>query len=175
MAQTALTCCIQEQGITVSEIYLRAVCAIACHHLGRDGEAWRWLLEAMRLALPHGFITPFAEHVADFGGLVEKCLEQEFPLFYNVVIEQWKRTVKNWVTFHNNFTKDNVTLILSLREFHLAQMVARRVPYTKIAAQYGISVGRLKNIMTEIYQKLYISSRDELAQYVFMTTEGDEP
>jgi DNA-binding CsgD family transcriptional regulator len=173
VAQTALTCCIQEQGITFSEIYLRVVCAVACHYLGRDDEAWRRLLEAMRLALPHGFITPFAEHVADFGGLMEKCLEQEFPHRCNVVIEQWKRTVKNWVTFHNNFTKDNITLLLSLRECHLAQMVARRVPYAKIAAQYGISVGRLKNIMMEIYEKLYISSRDELAQYVLMTTKGD--
>lgn len=173
VAQTALTFCAQEQGITYSEIYLRVVCAIACHCLGREDEAARRLLEAMRIALPHGFITPFAEHVGDFGGLAEKCLEQEFPHCCNVVIEQWKRTVKNWVTFHNHFTKDNITLILSLRECHLAQLVARRVPYAKIAAQYGISVGRLKNIMLEIYEKLYISSRDELAQYVLMTTKGD--
>jgi DNA-binding CsgD family transcriptional regulator len=173
VAQTALTFCAQEQGITYSEIYLRVVCAIACHCLGREDEAARRLLEAMRIALPHGFITPFAEHVGDFGGLAEKCLEQEFPHRCNVVIEQWKRTVKNWVTFHNHFTKDNITLILSLRECHLAQLVARRVPYAKIAAQYGISVGRLKNIMLEIYEKLYISSRDELAQYVLMTTKGD--
>lgn len=173
VAQTALTFCAQEQGITYSEIYLRVVCAIACHCLGREDDAARRLLEAMRIALPHGFITPFAEHVGDFGGLAEKCLEQEFPHCCNVVIEQWKRTVKNWVTFHNHFTKDNITLILSLRECHLAQMVARRVPYAKIAAQYGISVGRLKNIMLEIYEKLYISSRDELAQYVLMTTKGD--
>jgi len=173
VAQTALTICAQERGITFPEIYLRVVCALACPCLGREHEARHRLLEAMRIALPHGFITPFAELVSKFGGLVEKCLEQEFPHCCNAVIEQWQRTVKNWVTFHNHFTKDNITLILSLRECHLAQMVARRVPYAKIAAQYGISVGRLKNIMLEIYEKLYISSRDELAQYVLMTTKGD--
>lgn len=172
VAQTALTFCAPERGITFPEVYLRVVCALACHCLGRENEAGRWLLEAMRIALPHGFITPFAENASDFGGLVEQCLEEAFPDCCDAVIRQWERTVKNWITFHNHFTKDNITLILSLREYHLAQLVARRVPYAKIARQFNISVGRLKNIMLEIYEKLFISSRDELAQYVLVTNKG---
>jgi DNA-binding CsgD family transcriptional regulator len=173
VAQSALAFCAPKRGITFPEIYLRVVCALACHCLGREDEARRWLLGAMGIALPHGFITPFAELVSDFGGLVEQCLEEAFPACFDAVIEQWRRTVKNWVTFHNHFTRDNITLILSLREAHLAQLVARRVPYAKIAKQHNISVGRLKNIMLEIYEKLHISSRDELAQYVLMTNKGD--
>jgi DNA-binding CsgD family transcriptional regulator len=172
VAQTALTLCAPKRGITLSEIYLRVVCALACHYLGREDEARRWLLEAMRIALPHGFITPFAELVSNFGGLVEQCLEEAFPECCDAVIGQWKHTVKNWITFHNHFTKENITLILSLREYHLAQLVARRVPYVKIAKQFNISVGRLKNIMLVIYEKLFISSRDELAQYVLVTNKG---
>lgn len=168
VAQTALAFSLREPGITFSEIYLRVICALACHCLERADEAKCWLLEAMRVALPHGFITPFAESVSDFGGLVEECLEQAFPEHYDAVIRQWKRAVKNWITFHNKFAKDNITLILSLREYHLAQLVARRVPYVKIAKQYNISVGRLKNIMLEIYEKLFISGRDELAKYVLV-------
>lgn len=56
--------------------------------------------------------------------------------------------------FHNQFTRNNITDLLALREFHIATLVARRVPYTKIAAEKGISVGRLKNIISEIYSKL---------------------
>jgi len=172
VAQTALAFCAPERGITIPEVYLRVICALACHYLGRENEARRRLLEAMRIALPHGFITPFAELVADFGGLIEQCLEQAFPDRRDAVIGQWERTVKNWIAFHNRFTKDNITSILSLREYHLAQMVARRVPYAKIARQHGISVGRLKNIMLEIYEKLFISGRDELAQYVLISNKG---
>lgn len=168
VAQTTLNFIVPEEGITFPEIYLRIVCALACHCLGRKDKAERRLLEAMRITLPHGFITPFAEFISEFGGLVEQCLEQEFPEYRAAVIGQWKRTVKNWITFHNHFTKDNITLILSLREYHLAMLVARRVPYAKIAKQFNISVGRLKNIMLEIYEKLFISSRDELAQYVLV-------
>lgn len=171
VAQTALAFCAPERGMTLPDIYLRTVCALACHCLWREAEAKLWLLEAMRLALPHGFITPIAECVSDLGGLVEQCLKEAFPDYYSAVIRQWERTIKNWIIFHNRFTKDNITLMLSLREYHLASLVARRVPYAKIAKQFNISVGRLKNIMLEIYEKLFISSRDELAQYVLLNNK----
>ena len=48
VAQTALTLSAQPQGFTTTDIYLRVTCAVACHCLGRDDEARRWLLEAMR-------------------------------------------------------------------------------------------------------------------------------
>jgi excisionase family DNA binding protein len=175
IAQTALTCFTSEKGITFPKIYLQVVCALSCHYLGRENNARNWLLEAMRITLPHGFITPFAESVSEFGGLVEQCLEEAFPNCLDAVVSQWERTVKNWITFHNRFTRDNITLILSLREYHLAQMVARRVPYAKIARHFNISVGRLKNIMLEIYEKLFISGRDELEQYVLFTNKESRP
>jgi len=167
VAQTSLALCATEQGITVTDIYLRLMCAVACFSLGRADEAKRYLLDVMRIALPHGFITPFAEVVTALGGLMEQCLEQVYPNYYDAVIGQWKRTWKNWISFHNQFTNDNITLILSLREYHLALLVAHHVPYEKIAKQHNISVGRLKNIMLEIYGKLFISSRDELSQHIF--------
>jgi excisionase family DNA binding protein len=167
VAQTVLALSVSEQGITPHDIYLRVMCAVAFHYLGRRGEAKRWLLDAMRLALPHGFITPFAELVTALGGLVEECLEQAYPDCHDDVIGQWKRTWKNWIAFHNQFTKDNITLMLTLREYHIALLVARRVPYAKIAEQYHISVGRLKNIMLGVYGKLLISGRDELQKYIF--------
>jgi DNA-binding CsgD family transcriptional regulator len=167
VTETALTLSSPKGGITVPDLYLRLTCAVALYALNRKDEAKRYLLEAMRIALPFGFITPFAELITAFGGLMEQCLELSFPGCYDAVLKQWKSTWKNWITFHNNFTKDNITLILSLREYHIAVLVARRVPYAKIAQQYCISVGRLKNIMLEIYSKLFISGRDDLVKYVF--------
>jgi DNA-binding CsgD family transcriptional regulator len=167
VAQTVLTLHSGQPGITKMDIYLRLLCAIACYGLERREEGKSYLLEAMAIALPHGFITPFAESVTALGGLLEQCLEEAFPDYYQAVIGQWQDTWKNWISFHNQFTRDNITHILTLREFHIATLVARRVPYVKIAEQYGVSVGRLKNIITDIYGKLLVSSRDELAQYVF--------
>ena len=166
VAETALSLCASQQGVTHPDIYLRLMCAVACRCMERQDEARQWLLAAMRIALPHGFTTPFSEIVTALGGLLEQCLEREFPDYRDAVLGQWKRTWKNWITFHNRFTKDNITLILSLRQYHIAVLVAQHVPYAKIAKQQCISVGRLKNIMLEIYQMLFISSREELAKYV---------
>ena len=166
VSQTALSLCISEQGIKWHDIYLHLMCAIACHSLERREEARHWLVLAMHRALPHGFITPFAENVTALGGLMEKCLEEEYPDYYHTVIDQWKNTWKNRVTFHNQFTKNNITLILTLQEYHVAVLVAKRVPYTKIAKQYHISVGRLKNIMQNVYAKLFITNRNQLAKYI---------
>ena len=91
---------------------------------------------------------------------------QEFPEYYGIVVKQWKQTNNNWIFFHNQFTEENITNILSMREFHIALQVVNHVPYTAIAEQYNISIGRLKNIMSEIYDKLIITKRDELAEYV---------
>jgi len=167
VAQTALAFCQSNQGITTPEIYLYLSCAIASHSLGRDDVAKNWLLKLMHICLPCGFITPFAESLTALGSLVEQCLEQTFPTYHDVVIHQWKRTWKNWITFHNQFTKDNITLVLTLREYQIALMVAHHIPYTQIADQYHISVGRLKNIMMGVYDKLLISGRNELSKYVF--------
>ena len=166
LAQTALSLSSPESGITMTDIYLRLTCAVSCYALEQKDEAKEWLLSAMHLALPHGFVTPFSENVTALGGIIEQCLEEEFPDAYKPVMEQCERTWKNWITFHNQFTKDNITLILSLREYHLAVLVARRVPYAKIAKQYGISVGRLKNIMLEIREKLFLFNREELEKFI---------
>lgn len=166
VAETALSLCASQRGVTHPDIYLRLMCAVACRCMERQDEAKQWLLAAMRIALPHGFITPFSEIATALGGLLEQCLEREFPDYRDAVLKQWKRTWKNWMAFHNRFTKDNITLILSLRQYHIAVLVAQHVPYAKIAEQQCISVGRLKNIMLEIYEMLFISGRDELAKYV---------
>jgi len=167
VAQSALAFYDFEEGISYPSIYLRVSCAAACCALNEVGEARRYLLDALRLSLPHGFITPFAESAAAFGGLLEQCLREEFPEYYDVITKQWQRTFINWTSFHNNFTKDNITAMLSLHESHIATLVSQRVPYKEIATQHNISVGRVKNIMTEVYEKLLINNREDLTKLLF--------
>ena len=166
VAQTTLALCAAQHGISYEDTYLRILCAAAHYTLGRADEARQYLLDTMRINLPHGFITPFAELMPLFGGLLEQCLEKEFPQYYDGVIGQWKRTFTNWLTFHNRFTRDHITLILPLRDYEMARLVAHRVPYAKIAKQYNLSVGRLNNIMRKIYSELFVNNREELAKMI---------
>ena len=142
------------------EIYLLIACAIACCGLGRKDEAKPYLLDAMNICLPIGAITPFAESAQAFGGLLEPLLENEFPSFVKPVIEQWERTAKNWIAFHNQFAKDNITQILSLRDYQISRLAVQGVSYKKIAEGFNLSVGTVKNIMLDIYGQLFISGKD---------------
>lgn len=164
IAQTMLTLC-KGKG-AVMTIYLLLMCAAACVGLGKRDQACDYLMEALAIGMPHGFITPFVENVATLNGLVEKCVKRHYPHAYNALLAQWQETWKNWTMFHNRFARDNVPLLLTLRELRIATLAATRVPYEQIAQQEGISVGRVRNIMQEIYGKLFVRSRAELADLV---------
>jgi DNA-binding CsgD family transcriptional regulator len=166
VGETALVFFASKSGLTFHDIYFRIICAIACFNLHRQDDAERWLLDAMHLALPHGFVTPFAEMVALFSGQLERLLSQEYPQYLDIVVEHWNRTVVNWMSFHNRFTRANVTLILSLREYQIALLASRGIPFKKIAEQFNLSLETLNNNMQTIYQKLHISEKKELAKHV---------
>jgi len=165
-AQASLVFCVSEHGLISEEANFKILCANACYALDRPNDAERYLLSAMAKTLPLGFITPFAEYLPVFGGLLERLLHREFPSYYNAVIEQSKRTIKNWLTFHNRFTKDNITLILSLREYAIALLLTRRTSRSKIAKQYHIADSTLNNIIETIYEKLGVSGRDDLNEFI---------
>ena len=169
VAQTALAFFDSPLEISIPGVMLRMQCALACFATGRTQEAKRWLLEVMNLALPHGFITPFAEFCTQFGGLMEQCMKQTYPEYYAAVVKQASLTLGNWISFHNHFTKDNIMSILSMRDAQIALLVARGVPYKEIAEQFHISVGTLSNQVQIIYETLLITKkprRQELIKYI---------
>ena len=125
IASTALLFDETEHGASYTGIFLRIMCAASCCGLGRVSDAKNWLREAMRLALPHGFIVNFAELRTILGGLLEQLLEAEYPEHYDAVTGLSERIIPNWTIFHNRFTKDNITLILTPREYQMAYMATR--------------------------------------------------
>lgn len=47
--------------LRANALYLQLICATACYASEQTQEAEDWLIGAMQIHLPHGFITPFAE------------------------------------------------------------------------------------------------------------------
>jgi DNA-binding CsgD family transcriptional regulator len=166
LAQTALTFYAHEKGLKHELTYFKLLCAAACSRLGRVADAKRYLVESMDTNLPHGFIAPYVGWLHFMDGLLEPLLKQKYLQCYIKIFDQSKRIYQNYITFHNLFTKDNITLILAPREYQIAMLAARRVPRAKIAKQFNITPGRLNNIIGEIYSKLHISSQKELSKYV---------
>ena len=166
IAQTAMSLYETNRGITISDLYARLCCAMACCALHRFDDEKRHLTKAIELYSPHGFITPFVESKGFLGGLLERCL-QDSPAFLDSIIRQWERVAPNWIAFHNKFTGDHVPMILTQQEIDVSYLAARRVPRKEIAKQLHYSEGWVNDTLSIIYSKLSISKREELNKFLF--------
>lgn len=166
-AKTALVLCSSERGIALMDIYLRLLCACANVALGQRDHARSYIVEALDLGMPYGFITPFAENATGLSGLLEPLLEQQYPDFYQSVKNQWQDTFQNWVSFHNCFAKKHVATILTLKEYHIAQLLAYGSSYAEAAQQMQMSLGALNNTVSVIYGKLFIQKKSDLRSFLF--------
>lgn len=167
VAKTALALCAPQSGFTCLDIYLRILCACASCALDQRDNARIYLTQALDLGMPYGFINPFAEHMTGLGGLLEALLEQHYPDSSFAVQEQWQHTWKNWVSFHNHFAKRHVADILTLQEYHIAQLLADGASYAEAARHMHLSLGALNNTVSVIYGKLFIQKKSELRSFLF--------
>ncbi len=157
---------VREESFTIIDIYMGLVCAVAFHNLGIIGGRDRALMFAGEAALPHGFITPFAEFFRLTGGAMEMLYSERWPKQFERIKAQHEQTWKHWIDFHNRFTHDSITTALSYKEYLIAQIIADGGTYKDAAAESGLSLGTVKNTISEIYSKLCISKKSELAKYI---------
>lgn len=80
---------------SITGINLRLRVAIAYYHLNRYEDARTWLLDTMNLALPNGFITPFAENAVKVSGLVEELLKEHYTDWLEPVVDLACEVVPN--------------------------------------------------------------------------------
>ena len=173
VAQTALCFCNSENASIFPGTYLKLICATAAMRAQNTEAAAKYIESAMSIGLPQGFIIPFAETLHMFDGLVEKLLIKEYPKQADAIKSQWKESFSNWMKFHNLFTKDKITLMLSLREYQIATLAAQGIPNKEIASRLHLSLSRQKGIMKDIYAILCINNRKELSQYILNPQKND--
>ena len=156
----------REDTFTILDIYLRMLCATACYELDRVDECDDHLLEAVKIALPNGLVTPFVQSWMTTGCEIEHLLEQRYPQWRDPVERVSMATWKNWIAFHNRYTRENITTLLTQREYRVAQMIVAGSTYQNVADELYLSVGTVKKLVSSLYDKLMIHSRAELADMI---------
>ena len=151
---------------TWQDVSLWLLAASACFAMGDMEPARRYLLTAMQLGLPCGFLMPFADNLGDFGGMMEELLAEHYPDCREPILRLWERSFKNWMRFHNEFSRANITTVLTSQEYHAAKLLASGETYAGVSRRMSLSVGRVKSLQTAIYAKLHITRRDELRGYI---------
>ena len=147
-------------------VYERLVCGLACHELGHREEAFSWFRQTAEMCCPRGIILPFVLLVAWLGPVMEDVIREIAPELAEKTRRIAPKFFANLIRFHNHFTGETLTTGLSPREFYLAQQLVDGYSYTEIAAKLGVSSGRVNDLVRQIYGKLGVHGKDELAKLV---------
>lgn len=165
-AKAAYILCAQTNTFTWLDLNFLILAATGAYGLGDELQAKMYLSRALALGLPWGFVMPFADSLGSFGGLLERMIEQQYPDKLATITELWSRFSLNWIDSNNQFTKENIATILTAQEYHMAHCIAFGASYGQTAERMQLSVGRVKNILSDIYDKLYIQKRQQLRQFI---------
>ena len=150
----------------IDSIYLNIVLCMICMSLKQDERAEQKFDAAWSIASREGYIHPFVEHHGILQGQVERALRKQEPETYNKIVQSVYRFSRGWMKIHNPVSTLQVTDALTPYEFSIAMLAAKGRSNKEIAALMGVSVNTVKSYMESIFEKLQISSRNEIDAYV---------
>lgn len=156
------------QRMTPVDVLLTMSKAVACREMGKNAEMRRLLEIATRALAPRGILLPFVLFL--YGSRkspVEEALVAVIPHGLRRFRKINRSYFVNLIRVRNHVTGERLAEGLSLREFYMAMLLKRGMSYKELASHIGLSLGRVKNIMQEIYLKLNVHSRSELDDKVW--------
>lgn len=158
-------------GGGVVELYLRLMAVVALVDLNRRDEAREHATRAVRQALPHGFLVPFAEHLAPAGGVIEAVFRTERPDLLSRLMADHNALWRGWATTRNAVLQGGLHLGLTARERQVAHLIIDSRTNEEIAARLDISPAGVKQHVRNILIKLGVRRRREIARFVHWIPE----
>ncbi len=162
--ETALA--FQEKIYPIAAIYAHLVAVMDLMCMGDKERAQQHFMQAWELAQPDDLIEPIGEHHGLTYGMIETCLKRDFPEEYLRIIEVTYRFSKGWRSVHNPAAEASVADNLTTMEFSIAMLAKRGWTNQEIGDYLEISTHTVKQYISAIFQKLGISSRKQLPDYM---------
>ena len=147
-------------------IYLNLICAIDKMNLLKLDRAEEHVRKAYEIAEKDQFIEVFGEKYSMLHAYIEKMFKYDHPEVYDRIIQIAKSFNKGWILIHNKETNANVSMNLTPIETTIAMLFNRNWKIKEIAYHMDMSERTIKNHLAIIYEKLDISSRKELKNYL---------
>ena len=164
IAELALS--MSPQLFPVGAIYVHLVAAMDLISLKRVEEAKQHTAQAWALAQRDGFIEPFGEHHGLLQGMIELFFQKDYPEAFEKIIAITYSFSAGWRKIHSRISKHEVADNLTTTEFTIAMLYSRGWSAKEIAAYMFLSPRTITNTIQVIYQKLGISSKRELGQFM---------
>lgn len=150
----------------ISMIYLNLVAAMDAMNLMQTEFAKKYFMQAWEIARPDGLIEGIGEHHGLLQGLIETCLKKDYPEDYERIIAITYKFSFGWRRIHNPDTNEYVADNLTTTEFTIAMLASRGWTNQEIADYMKITSRTVKQHMTCIFNKISISNRKQLKDYM---------
>ena len=147
-------------------VYLNLIGSMVAANLHDADFAAEFFHRAWQIAEPEDYIQPFVEHHGMLQGQIERYIRDAQPQVYNRIAEKVMAFSRGWMKIHNPDSVNKVTDRLTPYEFSLAMMAVRGKSNQEIADYLHISVNTVKSRLSGIYQKVEVSNRKELENYL---------
>ncbi len=144
-------------------LILQAACRM---HLRQPKEARQILEIAWNTAIADGFMQPFAKHHSLLLGLLENTLKRENSDAFQSVMALTTAYNTNMPRMHNVRTGRDIAYNLTNTELSIASLFHRGWAIKEIAGHLELSERMVKHHLSIVYEKLDISSREELGRYI---------
>ncbi len=164
VVETALA--LQTECYPIPTIYLHLVATMDYMSLKQAAKAREHLLAAWELAQPDDLIEAFGEHHGLLGGMLEAVIKKDWPDDFKRIIAVTYSFSAGWRKIHNPDTGHDVADDLTTTEFAVAMLAARDWTNQEIGDHMGISPNTVKRHISTALQKLDITQRKELKQYM---------
>ena len=166
LAAAELALSMNQRLYPVAAIYVYLVIVMNLMSLRRVEEARQYISKAWALAEPDGLIQPFGEHHGLLQGMIEQYFQKDHPDVYEKIIAITYPFSAGWRKIHHLISKHEVADNLTTTEFTIAMLYNRGWTAKEIAAFMNLSPRTITNTIQVIYQKLGISSKRELGQFM---------
>lgn len=164
IAELALS--MSRQLYPVATIYVQLVAAMDLMSLKCVENAKQHIAQAWELARYDGFVEPFGEHHGLLQGMIERFFQKDYPEIYEKIIAITYSFSAGWRRIHSLITGHEVADNLTTTEFTIAMLYNRGWTAKEIAMYMDLAPRTITNIIQVIYQKLGISSKRELGQFM---------
>ncbi|MDY4139812.1 MAG: helix-turn-helix domain-containing protein [Eubacteriales bacterium] len=166
LAVAELALAMTAQVYPIATIYLHLVIVMNLMSLRRVNEARQHMAQAWALARPDGLIEPFGEHHGLLQGMIERFFQKDDPDTYERIIAITYTFSAGWRKIHRMVSRREVADNLTTTEFTIAMLYNRGWTAKEIAAYMSLSPRTITNAIQVIYQKLGISGKKELGQFM---------
>ena len=147
-------------------VYLNLVGSMVATNLHDEVLAAQFFHRAWQVAQKEDYIQPFVEHHGMLQGQVEKYIRDAQPEEYDRIADKVMAFSRGWMQIHNPDSVNKVTDRLSPYEFSLAMMAARGKSNQEIADYLHISANTVKFHLSCIYQRVGVTNRRDLKNYL---------